>query len=188
MEDNPARKVRLLRENNSRIRYLTPEESKHLLEACPNHLRPMVVVALNTGMRRGEIFNLEWNHIDFNQEIIYILDSKSGEKREVPMNEAVQKALLNLKEVVSSRYVFPGKKGRYTTVKTAFHSTLRRARIENFRFHDLRHTFASNLIMRGINLKTVQELLGHKTFTMTLRYAHLSPDHKKAAVDILCAK
>jgi len=104
------------------------------------------------------------------------------------MNEAVQKALLNSKEIASSRYVFPGKKGRYTTVKTAFHSALRRPTLENFRFPDLRHTFASNLIMRGINLKTIQELLGHKTFTMTLRYAHLSPDHKKAAVDILCVK
>ena len=106
--------------------------------------------------------------------------------RELPMNDIVHRALLAVRKKADSPWVFCKRNGeRYGNVRKAFETARKRAGIVDFRFHDLRHTFASHLVMAGIDLKTVQELLGHKSFEMTLRYAHLSPEHKKRAIDIL---
>jgi integrase len=185
-EENPVKKVKLFRENNCRIRYLEKEEIRKLLKACSKHLRPIVAVALNTGMRKGEILNLKWHDIDFKRGIIYLLDTKNNEKREVPMNELLKKALISVPKHPDSPYVFCNKDGKpYANVRKSFFTALKKSGIVNFKFHDLRHTFASHLVMSGIDLNTVKELLGHKSIEMTLRYSHLSPDHKKRAVDIL---
>ena len=184
--DNPVRKVKLFRENNKRIRYLEKEEIRKFLDNCPPHLKPIATVAVFTGMRKSEILNLQWKNISFEQGIIYLLDTKNNERREVLMNETVKKALIAVPRHPASPYVFCHKSGKpYTNVRKSFGATLKKCGIIDFRFHDLRHTFASQLVMMGIDLKTVQELMGHKSIEMTLRYSHLSPDHKKKAVDIL---
>jgi len=187
--ENPVIKVKFFGVKNKRTRYLEKEEIKRLLSVCSEPLKSIVTVALNTGMRKGEILNLKWRDIDFNQKIVYLLETKSGEKREVPINEIVCNALLEMRKHPNSPYVFCKEDGKpYHKVQYSFEKALKKAEIKDFRFHDLRHTFASHLVMMGIDLKTVQELLGHKTFNMTLRYAHLSSDHKKQAVDHFSAQ
>ncbi|PIQ88729.1 MAG: hypothetical protein COV72_06610 [Candidatus Omnitrophica bacterium CG11_big_fil_rev_8_21_14_0_20_42_13] len=184
--NNPMRTVKLFKAENKRLRYLEKEEIVKLLANCSNHLRPIVIVALNTGMRKGEIFGLKWYDVDFERGIIHLLNTKNGEKREVPMNEQAKTALIKVRKHPQSAYIFSNKDGRpYTAVRKSFFTALKNAGIINFRFHDLRHTFASHLVMSGVDLNTVRELLGHKSLEMTLRYSHLSPDHKKRAVDIL---
>jgi len=185
-EVNPVRKVKLFRENNTRTRYLEKEEIQKLLDNCPAHLKPMVTLAVNTGMRKSEILRLKWIDIDFKRDLLYLIETKNGERREVYINETVKETLMRVLKHPHSPYVFCNKIGKpYANVRTSFDAALKRAGITDFRFHDLRHTFASHLVMLGIDLRTVQELLGHKTIEMTLRYSHLSPDHKNRAVGIL---
>ncbi len=186
---NPVREVKLFREDNRRLRYLEKWEIKALIEACSNHLIPIVITALNTGLRKGNILNLKWGDINFEQEIIFVKESKSGESLEIPMNGLLVKTLKSIKRNPKSPYVFCNKEGKpYGAVRTSFSRALRKAGISNFRFHDLRHTFASHLIMAGVDLVTVKELLGHKSIEMTLRYAHLSPHHKRWAVERLASQ
>ena len=181
------RKVKLLEENNRRLRYLSKEECQLLINACADHLKPIVVTALNTGMRKTEVLTLKWDSVDLKNGFILLDKTKSGERREVPINQTVKDTLNKILRRVDISYVFHVQKtgNRYMDVKTAFNAACRRAGIKDFHFHDLRHTFASQLVMAGIDLTTIKELLGHKTLTMTLRYAHLAPSHKVKAVDIL---
>ncbi|MBM3248483.1 MAG: hypothetical protein FJZ10_03565, partial [Candidatus Omnitrophica bacterium] len=185
-KDNPVKKVKLFRENNKRLRYLEKEEIIKLLSNCNGYLKPIVIVALNTGMRKGEILGLKWHDIDFKRGIIYLLNTKNGEKREIPINEQVKTALIRTKKHPESPYIFCKEDGNpFGNIRKSFFTALKKAGIMNFHFHDLRHTFASHLVMSGVDLNTVRELMGHKSLEMTLRYSHLSPDHKKRAVDIL---
>lgn len=109
--------------------------------------------------------------------------SKSGEKREVPMNMLVRRTLIAVRKHPDSPYVFCNVKGEsYANVRKSFFTAVKKSDIINFRFHDLRHTFASHLVMNGVDLNTVRELLGHKSLEMTIRYSHLSPDYKHRAV------
>jgi len=180
-------KVKLLPENNKRLRFLSPAECQMLLEKCGHHLKPIVVTALNTGMRKGEILKLRWDQVDLKHGFILLGITKNGERREIPINKTLRETLEALPRHIKSPYVFwSGKNGSpYEQVWKSFNSALRRAGIIDFRFHDLRHTFASHLVMAGCDLKTVQELLGHKNLTMTLRYSHLSPGHSAKAVKLL---
>ncbi len=183
-DKNPVRQVKFFKENNFRLRYLTVEEIKKLFRNSPKHLKPILMVALETGMRRSEIFNLNWDDIDFEQKIIYVRNSKSGDPREIPISNRLANVLKDLK--YKSPYVFCNKDGKpLGSVRKSFASALKKSGIENFRFHDLRHTFASHLIMNGVDLVTVKEFLGHKSLKMTLRYAHLSPGHKRSAIEKL---
>jgi len=185
-KDNPVKQVKLFRENNQRLRYLEKEEIETLLANCHNYLKPIVITALNTGMRKGEILKLKWHDIDFRRDIIYLFDTKNGEKSQLPMNMEVKTALIKVRKHPQSPYIFCSKAGKpFGDIKKSFLTALTNSGIINFRFHDLRHTFASHLVMLGVDLNTVRELLRHKTIQMTLRYSHLSPDHKKRAVDIL---
>lgn len=184
--DNPCRAVKLFRENNQRLRFLEREEINKLLDNCTEHLKPIVIVALHTGMRKGEILGLKWHDIDIKRNIIHLLDTKNGEKREVPMNEVVQKAVIGVLKHPDTQYIFCNKDGEpFGDIKKSWLTAVKKSGIVDFHFHDLRHTFASQLVMSGVDLNTVRELLGHKSLEMTLRYSHLSPDHKKRAVDIL---
>lgn len=182
-----VRKVKQIPENNKRLRFLSSEECQGLFNVCDVHLKPIVITALNTGMRRGEILNLTWDQVDLKHGFILLEITKNGERREIPINETLRQTLEALPRYIKSPYVFwHGEKGKlYKGIKKSFKSALRRAGIKNFTFHDLRHCFASHLVMAGCDLKTVQELLGHKTLTMTLRYAHLAPSHKVKAVGLL---
>jgi integrase len=186
VDRNPVREVKLLRENNTRIRFLEKSEIQRLIDCCSPHLKPIVILAVNTGMRRGEILNLKWIDVDFKRGLLYLIETKNNTRRETPMNETVRASLMKVLKHPDSPYVFCNNDGKpYESIKTAFHTAIKRAGISDFRFHDLRHTFASHLVMLGIDLKTVQELLGHKSFEMTLRYSHLSPAHKNRAVELL---
>ena len=185
VKKNPTLEVKLFKESGKRVRYLEKEDIVRLCESCSDWLRPIVLTALNTGMRRNEILNLKWRDIDFRRRIIYITDSKVG-KREVPLNDLLFKVLLRVRKNEKSPYIFCHKNGKpRKDIRDSFKLGLKRAGIKDFHFHDLRHTFASHLVMSGVDLKTVQELLGHRTIEMTLRYSHLSPDHKRAAVNAL---
>ena len=186
VEENPVKKVKLLKEHNKRLRYLEKEEIVRLLARCSKRLRPIVVLALNTGMRKGEILGLKWQDIDFKRGIIYLYNTKNSERREIPINEMAKTALIRTPKHPESPYVFCDKNGRsFGSIRKSFFTAMKKSGIINFRFHDLRHSFASHLVMSGVDLNTVRELMGHKSLEMTLRYAHLSPDHKRRAVDIL---
>jgi integrase len=188
------RKAKFLEENNRRLRYLSKEECQALINACDPHLRPIVITALNTGTRKGEILSLTWDRVDFSHGFILLDKTKNGERREIPINATLKETLTELSRGTKERprridipFVFyDSANGKaYKDVKRSFHSACRRAKITDFRFHDLRHCFASHLVMAGVDLTTIKELLGHKTLTMTLRYSHLAPSHKVKAVDIL---
>jgi integrase len=184
--ENPVRKVKLFRENNQRVRFLSHGEAQRLLEACPAHLKPIIIVALYTGMRRSEILSLSWDDIDFRNGIISIRDSKNGEGRKVLMNETVVAALSGMDRKWKDAKVFLRADGNpVVSIRTAFENAVKRAGINDFHFHDCRHCFGSWLVMSGVDLRTVQELMGHRTFAMTLRYSHLSSEHKKDAVRVL---
>ncbi len=182
-----VRRVKLLPENNRRLRYLSKEECKALVEACKPHLRPIVVTALNAGMRKEEILSLEWEkHIDLKHGFILLNVTKNGDRREIPINQPLRETLRGIVRRLDSPYVFVDGEGkRFKDIKRSFKSALKITGIKDFRFHDLRHCFASHLIMAGVDITTVKELLGHKTLTMTLRYAHLAPSHKVKAVETL---
>ena len=152
-----------------------------------DHLKPMVLLTLNTGLRRGELFTLRWSDIDLEHRNLTVAGSyaKSGTTRQIPLNdEAVEVLEQWLSQTgPDSGFVFTGKVGgKVNNVRKACQKLLQDAGIEHFRWHDLRHHFASKLVMSGVDLNTVRELLGHSTITMTLRYAHLAPEHKAAAV------
>ena len=152
-----------------------------------DHVTSIVLVALNTGLRKGEIFNLRWADVDLFARRLTVRGegAKSGQTRYVPLNDEALSALREWrKHSGSDGYVFPGRvEGQpLEDIKHAWGPLLQAALIANFTVHDLRHTFASNLVMRGVDLNTVRELLGHADIKMTLRYAHLAPEHKAAAV------
>jgi integrase len=152
-----------------------------------DHLHPIVLLALNTGMRRGEIFNLRWSSVDFDKALLEVAGpgAKSGQTRHVPLNHEAIGALNRWNKGTSANagLVFPGNGGgRLTNINRAWESVMKRAGLENFRFHDCRHHFASGLVMADVPLNTVRELLGHSEISMTLRYAHLALDHKADAV------
>lgn len=154
-----------------------------------DHLQPLVLMSLYTGMRRGEIFNLHWQDIDFERKIITVEGptSKSGQTRHIPISNKLLQILKSWRsQVDGDAFVFPGRSGkRLDNVKKSWAGVLALANITNFRWHDLRHTFASNLAMKGVPINTLRELLGHSDLTMTLRYAHLAPSTKSEALELL---
>ncbi|MGD0336195.1 MAG: site-specific integrase [Candidatus Omnitrophota bacterium] len=189
VEHNPCRAVKMFKENNQRLRFLEKEEIDKLLANCCEHLKPIVIVALHTGMRKSEILGLKWRDVDIEHKTIHLLDTKNGEKRDVPMNSVAIKTIISVPKHKDSFYIFCNQDGEpYGDIKKSWLTAVKKACIIDFHFHDLRHTFASQLVMSGVDLNTVRELLGHKSLEMTIRYSHLSPDHKKKAVDILSYK
>ncbi|MGO9611707.1 MAG: tyrosine-type recombinase/integrase [Dissulfurispiraceae bacterium] len=182
-----VRQVRLLEENNRRLRYLSKDECRTLLDNCYGHLKPIVTFALNTGCRRGEILSLKWDNVDLKHGFISLIKTKNGECRNIPINDTLRAVLQGMTRRLDMPYVFhdqaTGK--AFVDVKRSFNTALRRAGIRDFHFHDLRHTFASHLVMAGADITTVSRLLGHKSLTMTLRYSHLAPDHLQKAVNML---
>jgi len=162
-------------------------------EICSNeysdYLTPFVLLAINTGLRRGELFNLKWGDVDSNSKnlVIHGFNAKSKKTRTVPLNtEALDLLKKWSKQSISKEFVFPGLYGdRITDIKKPWKNLLDSAGIENFRFHDLRHHFASRLVSAGVALNTVRELLGHSDMQMTMRYAHLAPNLKSEAVELL---
>jgi len=166
---------------------LEKEEVKALLDVCSGHLRPIVIAALNTGMRKSEILNLKWSEVDLIRRKIYIRNTKSGKPRDIDINQWLADTLLEFPRHPSSPYLFCDKKGKpYGSIRRSFETARRKAGIEDLRFHDLRHNLASHLAMAGVGSETLQKILGHQDYRMTRRYIHLSPAHKKAAMELFC--
>ncbi len=181
-----VRNVKLLEENNKRLRFLTVEECQTLIDCCAPHLKPIVTVALHTGARKSEILGLKWEQVDLTHGFILLDTTKNGERREIPIDNTLRELFEEMPHSIESIYVFTDRDGNpYKEVKKSFSTALKKAGISDFRFHDLRHCFASHLVMAGVDLISVKELLGHKSLTMTMRYSHLSHGHKRKAVNIL---
>ena len=186
LTENPCSTVKQFKENNQRLRYLEQEDMKKLLNNSQGYLHAIVITALFTGMRKSEILGLKWKDCDFNRGLIRLTRTKNNETRTLPMSDKVKSALIAVQKHPESAYIFCKKNGKpFGNVRKSFDKLLTACKIDGFRFHDLRHTYASQLVMNGVDLNTVRELLGHTSLQMTLRYAHLSPDHKRRAVDVL---
>ncbi|HRK36045.1 MAG TPA: site-specific integrase [Candidatus Hydrogenedentes bacterium] len=159
--------------------------------AFADYLKPMILLSLHTGMRRGEVFSLTWSDIDFDLAVLTVRGAvaKSGTTRHIPLNAVALETMKAWREQVSAHgLVFPAANGeRFDNVKTSWEGLLEEAKITAFRWHDMRHHFASKLVMKGVDLNTVRELLGHSDIAMTLRYAHLAPSVKADAVARLVA-
>lgn len=190
---NPTMAIKKLPENNERYRWLTEEEQKKLLSHCSGMTQIIVMIALKTGMRWGEIINLKWrqspnsNYIDFDNDAIVVHESlsKSQKSRFIPLSGTLKQVLQKVPKYSGAEYIFwnPTKKRQLRTIRTSFENAVKRAEISDFRFHDLRHTFASQLVRSGVDLYVVQKLLGHANPKMTQRYAHLQPAQLKTAID-----
>lgn len=188
---NPARLVRQRKEENGRVRFLAPAEEHVLREVIKRdclHHEAELDVALNTGLRRSEQYRLTWDCVDFDRRQLTVPRSKNGETRHVPLNDAAIEALRTAEKFKNgSRCVFlNGDGARLQSPRFWFDAVVERSKLTDFTWHSLRHTFASRLVMAGVDLRTVQELMGHKTIQMTVRYAHLAPQHRLAAVQRLC--
>lgn len=187
LKENRLRSVMKFREPPRRMRYLAKEEITRLLDCCAEHVRPIVVMALNTGMRKGEILKLKWQDIDLKNRIIIVRNSKNHESRTLPINEMLYGELRFLGQRLPVRYVFSHPNGKpYYDIKDGFSAALKRAGIADFRFHDLRHTYGVYLAMNGTPLLVIQRLMGHKTISVTVDYCKFSNElMMKEAVDKL---
>jgi len=192
LENNPFKKGKRLmyRVDNARDRYLTIPEIEALMKACDDlkvhspHLTAIIKTTLLTGMRRGEVLGIKWEDIRGDFITLKGENTKSAKARQIPINEELAEVLREVRRVngLKSEYVFCNDQGqRFHDVRSSFDKVLRRARIENCRFHDLRHTYASHFMMQGGNLTTLSKLLGHASLAMTMRYAHFSKGHLKEA-------
>lgn len=185
---NPMDKVKLYKENNQRLRFLEKEEIEKLLKYSSHQLRAIILIALHTGMRKGEIQSLKWSDLNYQQSYIKLNLTKNGEIRYVPLNQVAKEVFLSTAKHPESAYIFCDADGQSFNFRKAFETAIGKTGIKDFRFHDLRHTFASHMRMAGVDLHTIGELLGHKSIEMTKRYAHLSPDAKVRAVEVLSNK
>ncbi len=177
-----APKVRMLREPRGKVRFLTKPEAGTLLETLPGHLRPVVIFALSTGCRMQEILNLQWDRVDLGRQVAWLEHgtTKTGEGRGIPLNQDACAALIEVRDHHSD-YCFTYRGHKMAKIGSAWKRSLSKAEIHNFRFHDLRHTWASWHVMAGTSLHELMELGGWKSYEMVLRYAHLAPEHLKLA-------
>ena len=189
------REMKMREERRSHNAWLKSRE----LEALPefkhftDHLKPMILISLNTGIRQNALFSLEWGDVNFDDETIFLRADvdKASKSNYIPMNDIVIDTLRRWREQAkstkSSELIFPSPKNgkKIDNCRKAWEALLKKAEIENFRWHDMRHDFASQLVMMGVDLNTVRELLCHADMKMTLRYAHLAPTVKKSAVEML---
>ncbi len=175
--DNPAVFVKTTKPNNVLVRYLTSKQEAELLEHLPPAYHAVVITAMHTGLRQGELLRLEWSDVDWNAGILTVQEPKEGERRRIPMNSTVVGLLLAQQQSQMpgpSDRIFPHD-ARY--LRRAFKRAVKASGLAPLRFHDLRHTFASRLAMRGANDRTLMALGGWRSPAMLSRYAHLSPTH-----------
>lgn len=193
IERNPAARIRRKTEGNGRVRFLADIEEKRLSAAIkgrfPEFL-PHFLLSLHTGMRMSEQYGLHWNQIDFERRQLHLAKTKNGDPRVIPLNAVAVAALDQLKGKKDK----PGSSPVFPSVRTGeslqgsrgwFSTALDEAKVLDYTWHCNRHTFASRLVMAGVDLRTVAELLGHRTLQMVMRYSHLAPEHQTSAVDRL---
>ena len=195
LKENPLKNVKMLKNSSVReLRYLTIEEIEKIMSVSDPLMQKVITIMLNTGLRRSEFLYLQWEDMDFQNKLIKVQSKpecgfhpKSYKARSIPMNAQVEKILLDLPQ--RGKYVFDNGKNqpyhRGTWYQKSFVRILNKASIKNASLHTLRHSFASHLVMSGVDLRTVQELLGHHSINLTERYSHLSPDHRMRAVEKL---
>ena len=203
LQVNPISKVKLLAEDNEVMWVLSPEDEARLLEECgkirqrkgAKYLSDLVEFALYSGMRQSEIFGLRWVNVHLEENYLLATDTKTHQDRPVPMNETMREILISRMEKPGSDFVFCNHNGeRLSHLSRGFKSARKEAGLirwevkegetveVRFRFHDLRHTFGSRLGMNGTDLKSIMEIMGHKTAKVAMRYQHPSPSHKLEAV------
>ena len=200
---NPARLIRRAKESLGRVRFLSYEEEAKLRKAIaatlPGRIKDegesafaQLDVALHTGMRKSEQFTATWEQVDLERGFIYLSMTKNGTDRFVTLNSAAVAVLRRLQErhkelglPLTSTLFHSKREGLIKNPRKWFATALEQAKIKGVTWHTLRHTFASRLVMARVDLKTVQELMGHKTIAMTARYAHLAPTHKSQALETL---
>jgi len=190
--ENPVNKVDFLKEKkNLRERVLSLEEQGRLLAASPQWLRAILIVAIYTGIRKWKVLTLKWEHVDFEKEEILVVNPKDDEDRKIPMNPLVYDTLAELRlKSGKNEHVFtnPSTGTHYVEPKGAFTKACEEAGIEDLKFHDLRHTFASRLVANRKDLNTVKELMGHSKLTTTQRYLHSNAELKRDAVNSLAGQ
>lgn len=190
LETHPLQKISKLREPRGRVRFLDDDERARLLKVCRESRAPMlypaVVLALSTGMRQGEILGLSWKDVDFSRKVIVLHKTKNNERRVVPLSGHALELLIGMRKIrqLHSDWVFPAPRNpkKIWDCRVAWDAAVIKAGIEDFRFHDLRHSAASYLAMNGATLAELAEVLGHKTLQMVKRYAHLSEAHTHSVV------
>jgi len=189
LEHHPMRKLSKLKEPRGRIRFLSDGERNKLLDKCKKSRHPylytIVVLALSTGARRGEIMNLQWPDVDFNRRVITLHQTKNDERRILPLEGHAFDLMKKHGKVrkINSEFVFPSDDPKKPSgIQFFWNKAVKDAGINNFRFHDLRHSAASYLAMNGASLAEIAEVLGHKTLSMVKRYAHLSEAHTAKVV------
>jgi integrase len=175
---------RSLPEAVPRTRFLTREEYRRLLAAADRHLRPIIEMAIATGLRSEELLTLNWRQVDLDRQEVRLEETKSKRPRVVPLSDRAVAILVANRYIHDGPHVFtnPETGHRYKTLKRSFHTACRRAGISDLRFHDLRHTFASWAVQNGMDLYRLSRILGHSTLQMTTRYAHLATDQLHEAV------
>lgn len=194
LNDNPMRRVTKEREAPGRVRYLSDEEREALLRACGEsklpELRLIVLLALTTGMRRGELLGLRWPDMDLERRLIVLEKTKNRERRSVPAVSEVAALLREHSKVrrLNTDLVFAAANGKPLSIDKAWYAALEAAKVEDFRFHDLRHSCASYLAMSGATTPEIAAVLGHKTLAMVKRYAHLSDQHVGTVVERMTRK
>jgi len=183
IKESPAKKSKFLKlkGDDRRVKFLMPDEIQALIEKCSKKIKPIVIVALNTGMRRSELLGLKWEQVDLERGVLTLLDTKSHARRDLPMNQMVRDTL----EAIERKGPDVFYEITPQIVKYGFNEARKKIGRSDLRFHDLRHCFASALVMEGTDLNTVRELLGHRDLLMTLRYSHLAPSYKTRAVNVL---
>lgn len=189
LDQSPVSKVRRPTEPRGRVRFLSDDERELLLTACKesdnSNLYLIVVLAISTGMRQGEILKLKWQDIDFDRAQLVLHDTKNNERRVVPVVNLAHQVLKEHGKVrqLDNDYVFPREAASGPSImRTAWLSVVAKAKLKDFKFHDLRHTAASYFAMNGASLAEIAEILGHKTLAMVQRYAHLSEAHTAGVV------
>ena len=189
VEENPILKVSKGKESKGRVRFLSDAERKRLLEACKNHsdtLYTIVVLAISTGARLGEILNLRWPDIDQQRGIIILNETKNDERRAIPLQGHALDLIEELSNVrrIDTDLLFPSRTNtdKPLAIHKIWEAALKKAEIQDFRFHDLRHSAASYLAMNGATLAEIADVLGHKTLQMVKRYTHLSEQHTTSVV------
>lgn len=188
---NPVKDVDFFEEPPGRTRFLSEVEAVRLLTAASPHLKPIIMTALNTGMRLGEILSLKWSQVHINNVVdpsIEIILTKNYKKRFVPLNEAMVDLLNSLMDR-ESEFVFLSTKGEpLNSIKKPFNNAVKKAGIDDFRFHDLRHTFASHYLMSGGDLMSLKDILGHSSMKMVMRYAHLADSYRRKMINNINGK
>jgi site-specific recombinase XerD len=194
IDKNPAARIGRTKEDNGRVRWLSDKEEPQLRDAIakrtPQHV-PALDLSLNTGMRSGEQFSLRWPQIDTDRCSLFLPKTKNGKSRHIPLNAVAMEALRVLKQRHDELnpdlpFVFLNEKGEQLRGhRDWFEPALKDSGIPDYSWHCNRHTFASRLVMSGVDLRTVGELLGHRDPKMTWRYSHLAPSHQQRAVDRL---